>query len=122
MKTPLQLDIQGAVLSARAKEVIHHHLGKLEGRFGALIACRIAINPPVRNTRLGGRYKVNIHLSLPGGREVNVGTPHRNYEPRHEQLIFALHDTFRKAVRQLQRQIARLRVEPRRKSDAEARS
>jgi ribosome-associated translation inhibitor RaiA len=120
VQTPLQLDAQGPTLTQNAWAVIRANLSKLENRFGKLTACRLVIRPPSSRQRLGSRFAVSIHLSLPNGREVNVGTVHRTYDPRHADLLFALHDAFRKAVRQLQRQVAHMRIEPRRKGESRA--
>ena len=120
MRTPLQLDIQGLNLSRNAQAVIRTHIAKLEARFGDLTACRLVVRPPSRRQRLGARFAVSIHLTLPGGREVNVGTFHRNPDPRQADLVFALHDAFRKALRQLQRQVHQLRTEPRRATELRA--
>ena len=116
MRTPIQLDVQGMTLSSNARQVIRDNVAKLESRFRDLTACRLIIRPPSRRQRLGARFAVSIHVTLPGGREVNVGTFHRNPDPRHANLLFALHDAFRKTVRQLQRNVQRLKTEPRRVS------
>jgi hypothetical protein len=102
-----QLDIQGMKISRQARELIKTQLEKLEDRFGKITACRLAIRPP--GQRLGTPHAVILHLTLPGGREVNVGRLARAPDGRYADLLFALHDTFRKAVRQLQRQVSRMR-------------
>lgn len=109
MQTTPQLEVQGAGISGQKRDLIRSQLRKLESRFGKIVACRVVIRPPGPRHRMGAPYAVSLHLTLPGGREVNVGLVSRNLDLRYEDLSFALHDTFRKAIRQLQRQVSRLR-------------
>jgi cold shock CspA family protein len=70
-------------------------------------ACRVVLKAPGGHHRTGGLYEVNIHLALPGGREVNVGHTAQDDE-RHSDVTLAINDAFKRARRQLQDQARRL--------------
>ena len=46
--------------------------------------------------RTGGLYEITIHLSLPEGREVNIGRTPQNDE-RYADIDYALNDAFKRA-------------------------
>ena len=80
------------------------HIAGLEDRFGRITTCRVILKAPSGHHRTGGLYEVNIHLTLPNGREVNVGrTP--KADERHSDLSFAINDAFHRARRVLQDQV-----------------
>ena len=101
METPLQIDLQGI----EAKEPIHaaitKHVAQLEERSGRLTAGRVVVKAPSGHHRTGGLYEISVHLSLPEGREVNIGHTPQNDE-RYSDIEFALNDAFKRARRQLQ--------------------
>jgi len=101
METPLQLDFQGmdATDSVRASVLKHVHV--LEERFGRITACRVVVKAPGDHHRKGGLYEINIRLSLPQGREVDIGRTAVDDE-RHADLNFALNDAFKRTRRRLQ--------------------
>ena len=85
-------------------------MAALERFFGRLTACHVAVRAPGTRHRTGGLFEVDIHLTLPDGREVNVGrTPHQ--DERHANLEFAVNDAFRRARRQLQDRVRRLNAQ-----------
>jgi cold shock CspA family protein len=96
-------DVMRATIEARVAD----RIADLEHKFGRLIGCRVSIKGPSAHHRQGGPFRVTLHLSLPGGREVHVDrTP--DVDERHGDLNFALGDAFKRAGRQLQDQARRM--------------
>ena len=108
MQTPVEIDFQGMDATQDVRTSIAQHVGELEQRFGRVTAGRIALKAPSGHHRMGGLYEVNIRLALPDGREVNVDRTAQE-DPRHADLAFAINDAFKRARRQLQDQIARMK-------------
>ena len=107
MQTPVQIDFQGMRGSPEVRASIEKHVAGLEQRYGRVTACRVVLKGPGTHHRTGGFYEVNIHLSLPNGREVNVGrTPQA--DERQADLSFAINDAFKHARRRLQDHARRL--------------
>jgi cold shock CspA family protein len=107
METPAHIDFQGMQPSERVRGVIADRIAELETRSGRVTSCRVVLKGPGGHHRTGGLYEVNIHLSLPNGREVNVGRTSK-LDERHSDLDFAIHDAFRRARRRLQDQVRRM--------------
>ncbi len=106
MESPLKIEFQGMPATAEVRSVIINHVDELEQRWERVTACRVVLKAPGQRHRKGGLYEVHIHLSLPDGREVNVGrTPPA--DERHSDLTFAINDAFEHARRQLQDQARR---------------
>jgi ribosome-associated translation inhibitor RaiA len=107
METPVEIDFQGMQATPDVRDSIEKHVAELERRYGRITACRVVVKGPSGHHRTGGLYKVNIHLALPNGREVNIGrTPPA--DERHADLPFAINDAFKHARRRLQDQVRRL--------------
>jgi ribosome-associated translation inhibitor RaiA len=107
MQTPVQIDFQGLEAKPELRSAIDKHVAQLEERFGRVTAGRVMLKGPGGRHRTGGLYEINIHLSLPDGREVNIGrTPQA--DERYGDLTFALNDAFKRARRQLQDQVRKL--------------
>jgi cold shock CspA family protein len=107
MQTPVQIDFQGLEAKPELSSAIDKHIGQLEERFGRVTAGRIVVKGPGGRHRTGGLYEINIRLSLPEGREVNIARTPQNDE-RHADLNYALNDAFKRARRQLQDQVRKL--------------
>jgi cold shock CspA family protein/ribosome-associated translation inhibitor RaiA len=108
METSLQIDFQGMQGRPEIKTAISEHVAALEQRYGRVTACRVVVKAPGHHHQTGGLFEINIHLSLPDGRSVNVDrTPH--VDERHSDLTFAINDAFKRARRQLQDQVSLLR-------------
>lgn len=107
MQVPIEIDLQGIDLRSEFRDVIAAHVNKLEQRFGRITACRVVLKGPGAHHHKGGLYKVNIRLTLPNGREIDVGRT-ATADERHADLGFALNDAFKRARRQLQDQVRRL--------------
>ncbi|MFN3655889.1 MAG: cold shock domain-containing protein [Pseudolabrys sp.] len=108
METPVQIDFQDMEAKAEVRSAVVRQLGQLEERFGRVTAGRVVLKGPGSRHRTGGLYDINIRLALPEGREVNIGRTPQDDE-RYSDLNFALNDAFKRARRQLQDQVRRLR-------------
>ncbi len=106
-ESSLQLEVHGLVLSGQVSELLDKQVKKLEARFGRTTSCRVTLRAPGQHHRVGEPFIVNIRLGLPSGLEVNVG-PSRAKDPRFANLIFAIHEAFRRATSQLDRRVERL--------------
>ena len=107
METPLQIDLQGIDAKEQIHAAITKHVAQLEERSGRLTAGRVVVKAPSGHHRTGGLYEISIHLSLPEGREVNIGHTPQNDE-RYSDIDFALNDAFKRARRQLQDQVRKM--------------
>jgi cold shock CspA family protein len=107
METPVHLDFQGMDANDGVRESVLKHVHVLEGRFGRITACRVVVKAPGEHHRTGGLYEINIRLTLPQGREIDIGRTAIEDE-RHADLAFALNNAFKRARRRLQDQARRM--------------
>jgi len=113
MQTPVEIDFQGLEPTDRLRASVDRHIATLEERFGRITSCRVVVRAPSERHRKGGAFDVSIRLTLPQGREVDVGrsegrpdiaeTDNRLLEP-----AVAINDAFKRARRQLQDQAQRM--------------
>ena len=68
---------------------------------------RVVVKAPSGHHRTGGLYEITIHLSLPEGREVNIGRTPQDDE-RYADIDYALNDAFKRARRQLQDEVRKI--------------
>ena len=108
MQTPVQIDFQGMDADHEVRGAIAAHVASLEERFGRVTAGRVVLKAPGGRHRTGGLYEINIRLSLPEGREVNVART-AQLDERYSDLNFAINDAFKRARRQLQDRAQRIR-------------
>ncbi|MGC0394733.1 HPF/RaiA family ribosome-associated protein [Bradyrhizobium sp. USDA 241] len=104
MQTPAQIEFEHVTASPKLQAAIDGHIAELEKRYGRATAGRIIVRGPGDRHKTGGQYQVSIRLSLPEGREVNVGRTPKQDE-RYADLTFAVDDAFKRARRQLQDQV-----------------
>jgi sigma 54 modulation/S30EA-like ribosomal protein len=109
METALQIDLQGVDAKDQIHAAITKHVAQLEERSGRITAGRVTVKAPGGHHRTGGLYEIGIHLSLPEGREVNIGRTPQNDE-RYSDLDFALNDAFKRARRQLQDEVRKMQA------------
>ncbi len=107
MQTPVEIDFQGMEAKPELRSAIDKQIAQLEERCGRVTAGRIVLKGPGARHRTGGLYEINIRLSLPDGREVNIARTPQDDE-RHADLNYALNDAFKRARRQLQDQVRKL--------------
>jgi hypothetical protein len=108
MESPAHIDFQGMNPNELLRDRVLKHLAGLEQRFGRITSCRATIKAPTEHHHTGGLYEINIRLSLPQGREVDVGRT-ATADERHADPDFAVNDAFKRARRRLQDQCQRLR-------------
>jgi ribosome-associated translation inhibitor RaiA len=97
METPLKISFQGGDSSEAVKQLISDSVGSLEHVYGRMTACHVTVQVP---DRLNGPFAVHVHMSLPGGMDLNVDhapkADDRFFDPQ-----FAVNDAFRRAKRLL---------------------
>jgi hypothetical protein len=97
METPLKISFQGGDTSDAVKQLIAENVDSLEHIYGRMTACHVTVQVP---DRLNGPFAVHIHMTLPGGLDLNVdhapAADDRFFEPH-----FAVSDAFRRAKRLL---------------------
>jgi len=107
METPLQIDLEGIDARPDIRAEIDKHVAQLEERSGRITAGRVVVKAPSGHHRTGGPYEITIHLSLPEGREVNIGRTPQDDE-RYADIDYALNDAFKRARRQLQDEVRKM--------------
>ena len=107
MQTPVEIEFRGMKPVDHVRSAIAQHVADLESRFGRVTACHVLVKSPGGHHRDGGIYEVNIHLSLPNGREVAIGRTAAADE-RLSDLTFAINHAFKRARRRLQDQVRRM--------------
>ena len=103
MQTPAQIEFEDVQGSPELRAAIDQHLAELESRYGRVTAARIVVKGPGDHHQTGGQFQISIRLSLPEGREVNIGRTPKEDE-RYADLTFAVDNAFKRARRQLQDQ------------------
>jgi cold shock CspA family protein/ribosome-associated translation inhibitor RaiA len=105
MQTPVEIDFQGLQGNEKLRASVMKNVAVLEQRFGRITACRVVVKAPSERHRTGGACEVTIRLSLPQGREVDIGrserAENRNAE-RDADAAIAVNDAFKRARRRLQ--------------------
>ena len=108
METNPAVDFQGMAPQPSVQAEVARHVAQLEARFGRITACRVVIKAPGQHHRSGGPYEIHIHLTVPNSKDVSVAHTAQKDE-RHADITFALNDAFKRARRQLQDRVKRLR-------------
>jgi len=97
METTLKISFQGGDTSDALKALISENMASLERVYGRMTACHVTVQVP---DRLNGPFAVHIHMTLPGGMDLNVDqapkADDRFFDPQ-----FAVSDAFRRAKRLL---------------------
>jgi ribosome-associated translation inhibitor RaiA len=108
METPLRISFQGSDVSEALNQMIVEHVGALEHLYGRLTACHVIIRVPDKHHRTSGLYNANIHLTLPGGIDINIDhTPQA--DDRFSRPQFAVNDAFRRAKRLIKEHVHKQR-------------
>ncbi len=108
METPLRISFQGSDVSEALSQMIIGHVDALEHLYGRLTACHVIIRVPDKHHRTSGLYNANIHLTLPGGIDINIDhTPQA--DDRFSSPQFAVNDAFRRAKRLVKEHVHRQR-------------
>ena len=105
METPLKISFQGGDTSDALRASISANVAGLERIYGRMTACHVTVQIP---DKLNGPFAVHVHMSLPGGMDLNVDhTPKaddRFFDPQ-----FAVADAFRRAKRLLKERASKRR-------------
>jgi len=105
METPLKISFQGGDTSDALRTLISENVTALEHLHGRMTACHVTVQIP---DRLNGPFAVHIHMTLPGGLDLNV-----DHAPKADERFFdpqfAVHDAFRRAKRLLKERASRRR-------------
>jgi len=105
METPLKISFQGGDTSDALRTLITENVAALEHLHGRMTACHVTVQIP---DRLNGPFAVHIHMTLPGGLDLNV-----DHAPKADERFFdpqfAVHDAFRRAKRLLKERASRRR-------------
>ena len=111
MQTPVEIDFQGLKADERLRACVMKTISALEQRFGRITACRVVIRAPSERHRTGGVCEVAIRLSLPQGREVDIGRSEKaeKADNRLADPVVALNAAFKRARRRLQDHARRMR-------------
>ena len=108
METPLRISFQGSEPSEALRQMIVEHVDSLEQLYGRLTACHVVIQVPDKHHRTSGLYSANIHMTLPGGIDINVDhTPQA--DDRFASPQFAVTDAFRRAKRLMKERVHKQR-------------
>jgi ribosome-associated translation inhibitor RaiA len=110
MQTAVQIVYHGEAVSDHTRSIVAAHVAALVERFGRITSCRISVKAPSGHHHTGGQYEVGIHLALPGKHDVNVDHI-ATADERFADIAFAINDAFKRAWRQLQDQVRRMRGE-----------
>ena len=97
METPLKISFQGSATSEALSGLIAEHVEALEKLYGRMTACHVMVQVPDRHS---GLFAVHIHITLPGGADVNIDHTPAADERFHDPQ-FAVNDAFRRAKRQI---------------------
>jgi len=98
METTLRISFQGGETSEALSAAITEHVSNLEKLYGRMTACNVIVQIPDRHHRTSNLYSVHVHMTLPGGIDINVDhTPQG--DDRFSSPQFAVNDAFRRAKR-----------------------
>ena len=108
METSLRISFQGSETSDALREMIVEQVDALEQLYGRLTACHVVMRVPDKHHRTSGLYSANIHMTLPGGIDINVDhTPQA--DDRFASPQFAVTDAFRRAKRLMKERVHKQR-------------
>jgi ribosome-associated translation inhibitor RaiA len=109
METPLKISFQGGDASEALSALIGENVEALEKLHGRLTACQVSVHGPDHHHRTR-QFSVKIHLTLPGGIDVNVDHPPQG-DNHFADAQAAVHDAFRRAKRVLKDRASKQRGE-----------
>jgi len=111
MQTPVEIDFHGFKGNEQLRACVMKNVSLLERRFGRITACRVVIKAPSERHRTGSACEIAIRLSLPQGREVEIGRSEKTERAvdRLADPLVALNDAFKRARRRLQDHARRMR-------------
>lgn len=93
MRTPVRVSFHGTAPGQALRREVMVRVDAVERFHGRMTAGDIIIKAPDRRHRTGGLFEINIHLTLPGGVEVNIDRT-SSLDERFADPLFALGDAF----------------------------
>lgn len=107
METDPQIVFEHMAPSDALYNRVLQELADLERFYGRITSARVSMTPPPQEHKKGYLYRTNIHLVLPGGREVAVS--HNPHADRAELNMYSsIQDAFKVARRQLQDEVRQM--------------
>ena len=107
METDPQIVFEHMDPSDALRQRVLQELAGLEQIFDRIISARVSMSAPPREHKKGYLYRTNIHLVLPGGREVAVSNNPQSSRVEHD-LYTSVQDAFEVARRQLQDEVRQM--------------
>lgn len=107
METDPQIVFEQMDPSEALRQRVLRELADLEQVFDRIISARVSMCAPPREHKKGYLYRTNIHLVLPGGREVAVSHNPQSHRAEHD-MYSSVQDAFDVARRQLQDEVRQM--------------
>lgn len=107
MQVPLQVAFEHIGHSDAIEAAVRKEASRLENFHARITSMRVVIARPQHRHHKGDTYSVRVHLSLPGGKHVDI-TRDPAATGRHEDAHVTIRDAFDAAGRQLQDHLRRL--------------
>lgn len=101
MNIPVQITFHGMDTSEALRADIEKHAAALQHFSPSLMACRVVLERSERHHRQGNRYRVHVHLQVPG-RDIQAGRGPARENHSFEDPYVAIRDVFAAARRQLE--------------------
>lgn len=101
MQVPLQVSFEHVTHSDAVEAAVRKEAERLEHFFDRITAVSVVIARPQHRRHKGDTFAVRIHVSVPGGKHIDV-TRDPARTGRHEDLLVTLRDAFDAAGRQIQ--------------------
>lgn len=109
MESPLQVSFKGFEPSAALRALIERRAAALERVCDRITRCQVVVEQPHLRRRTGNRFRVRIHLGVPGHELVVDREPGRN--ERHVDAQPTVRDAFDALEKQLTTWIERVRLD-----------
>jgi len=93
MTIPLQVTFRGMDASEALRANIEKRAEKLECFCDNILSCRVVVEPAESHHHKGNRYRVRIHLEVPG-QDLYIGHGPGDENRTHEDAYVAVRDAF----------------------------
>lgn len=107
METDPKIVFEQMDTSDALRERVLQELADLEQIYGRITSARVSLSAPPREHKKGYLYRTNIHLVLPGGREVAVSHNPQAGRAEHD-MYSSIQDAFEAARRQLRDEVRQM--------------
>jgi cold shock CspA family protein/ribosome-associated translation inhibitor RaiA len=102
MQIPLEISYRDVPKTEAVDNLIREKAKKLEQVCDHITGCRIAVERPHNNVKIGNEYRVRLDITVPPGHEIVVSKePGKN--DMHDSLTTVIRDAFDAASKQLQK-------------------